>query len=366
MNSKDKILVTGGAGFIGSHIVDALVERGYQVVVLDSLRAPTHDGNLPIWFNKKAEFIKGDVTNKSDWRKALAGVSDVFHLAGYMDFRPDFSTYYNTNTSSTALLYEVIAEKKLPVQRIIVASSQAVYGEGKYSCQQCGLVYPLSRPREQLERGEWDIRCPKDGSIMAYLLGSEDDHTIQGNPYSVSKRGLEQTTVFLGRYLSIPSYALRYTIVHGPRQSLRHFYSGALRQFVAMALSGKPMTMHEDGRQTRDFVHIQDVVDAHMMILENEEIPSGIYNLGSGRTTHVNELAEMVARKVGVPFRPEYPGMFVVGNARHSVEDISKLATYGWKPKCTLEDNVSDYLEWVRSYPEALSVMEKSLKEIQL
>lgn len=365
MNRKEKVLVTGGAGFIGGHVVDELLNRGYEVVVMDLLGPPTHEGELPEWFNNKAEFIRGDVRDKADWARALMGVTYVFHLAGYMDFRLDFSTYYGTNTLSTALLYEVIAEKKYPIKKIIVASSQAVYGEGTYRCPKCGLVYPTSRPVEQLRRGEWDIKCPLDGSAMASVLGKEDDITIQGGPYSISKRSLEQTALFLGNYLSIPSYVLRYTIVHGPRQSFRHFYSGALRQFVAMLLTNKPLVIHEDGKQRRDFIHINDVVNAHIHILEHNSISSGIYNVGSGRGASVNELAEMVARKMGEPFKPEYPGLFVIGNARHSVEDITKLMSYGWKPTRSLEDNVADYLEWINKCPNALAVLKSSMEEMK-
>jgi len=361
---KGKVLVTGGAGFIGGHLVDELIKRGYPVVVMDSLSEPTHDGSLPKWFNKNAEFKKGDVREKKDWIEALDGITYVFHLAGYMDFRMDFSTYYNVNTSSTALLYEVIAEKKYPIKKIIVASSQGVYGEGKYNCEKCGVVYPSPRTIEQLQKGKWEILCPVHGTKMKDLLQNEEDLTIQSNPYSISKRGLEQTMIFLGQYLSIPSYALRYTIVHGSRQSLRHFYSGALRQFVTMALSGKLIIMHEDGKQKRDFVHIDDVVDAHITVLEKDIIPSGIYNIGSGRGTLVSELAETVAKIVGVPFNPQYPGLFLVGNSRHSVVDISKLTAYGWKPKHALEDNILDYVRWIKNFPNALGILEKNMSEM--
>jgi dTDP-L-rhamnose 4-epimerase len=366
MATKGKVLVTGGAGFIGGHLVDELIRTGYDVVVLDHLGLPTHDGTLPIWFHKEAVFIRGDVRNKSDWINALEGIDYVFHLAGYMDFRMDFSTYYETNTVSTALLYEVIAEKKFPIKKIICASSQAIYGEGKYHCEQCSFVYPESRKIEQLQKGEWEVKCPIHGSVMESISGSEQDTTLPTNPYSISKRGLEQTMLYLGNYLSIPSYALRYSIVHGPRQSFRHFYSGALRQFSAMVLSGKRIIMHEDGEQKRDFVHIVDVVSAHMVILEHSSIPSGVYNIGSGRTTLVRDLAETVARVAGTSFDPDYPGLFLVGNARHSVEDVSKLMSYGWKPIKTLEDNVSDYIAWVKNYPNAFSVLEESLSELNV
>ncbi len=171
---KDLVLVTGGAGFIGGHLVDALIRDGYRVRALDHLAPPVHNGRLPEWFNKKAEFIKGDVCLKSDWVRALRGVSYVFHLAAYMDFHPDFSAFITTNVASAALLYEVIREKKYPVRKVIVASSQSVYGEGKYLCQKHGVVYARSRQETDLSAGRWNVCCPHDGMIMKYLPEQED------------------------------------------------------------------------------------------------------------------------------------------------------------------------------------------------
>ncbi len=222
---KGLVLVAGGAGFIGSHLVDALILRGYRVRVLDNLCRPSHNGKLPEWFNKKAEFVKGDVREKKDWEKALRGASHVFHLAAYMDYHLDFSAYVDTNTKSAALLYEVIVEKKLPVKKVILASSQAVYGEGKYECPRHGEVYALPRDEKQLREKNWECQCWCGKKFSAILPEKEDDALLPGNPYGISKMMLEKLALNLGKAYDIPTVLVRYSIVHGPRQSFRHFYS---------------------------------------------------------------------------------------------------------------------------------------------
>lgn len=359
------VLVTGGAGFIGGHLVDALLQDGYRVRVLDNLAPPVHDGRLPSWFNKKAQFVKGDVCSKTDLIKALKDVSCVFHLAAYMDFHPDFSTFINTNVTSTALLYEVIREKKYPVKKIIVTSSQSVYGEGKYLCKKHGIIYPQSRCEVDLQRGSWEVRCPQDGALMKYLSEQESDRVFPLNLYGVSKKSLEDVALDLGRLNNIPSVALRYTIVHGPRQTFRHFYSGALRQFAAMALSGEPIRMHEDGQQTRDFVHIEDLIKAHLVVLKDKLADFQIFNIGSGRADKVFDLAKMVAEILNTPFRYELAGIYRVGTARHSVADIGKMKKLGWRPRRALEDNVRDYLAWIKKFPAALKNLSTALKDLE-
>lgn len=365
INKKPEIvLVTGGAGFIGGHLVDVLIRDGYRVRALDHLAPPVHNGRLPEWFNKKAEFIKGDVCLKGDWVRALRGVSYVFHLAAYMDFHPDFSAFITTNVASAALLYEVIREKKYPVRKVIVASSQSVYGEGKYLCKKHGVVYPKERLEADLLAGRWAIRCSQDGTVMRYLPEREDDQLFPLNLYGVSKKSLEDVVLDLGKLNDIPSVALRYTIVHGPRQTFRHFYSGALRQFAVMALAGEPICMHEDGQQIRDFVHIDDLIRAHLLVLKDKRADFQIFNIGSGRADTVFNLAKTVARVLEIPFHYELLGIYRVGTARHSLADIGKIKKLNWRPRHTLEDNVRDYITWIKKYPEAKKYLHKALKDL--
>lgn len=361
--TKDElVLVTGGAGFIGGHLVDALLTEGYRVRVLDSLASPTHNGTLPEWFNKKAEFQHGDVRSKEDWVKALNGVSFVFHLAAYMDFHPDFSTYIDTNAKSVALMYEVIVEKKLPVKKVVVASSQSVYGEGMYHCAKHGLVHPLPRNEAQLKVGNWEMKCPIDGSPLTPVAQKETDTLCPTIPYGISKKAAEELLFCLGRLYGIPSVALRYTIVHGARQSFRHFYSGALRQIAVMALAGQPLELHEDGGQIRDYVNVHDVVDAHFVVLTNPQADFEAFNVGSGHATKVRELAEVIAKEAGVSPVIKTPGLYRLGAPRHSPSDNSKLKKLGWTPTRTLADGVREYIAWIRQFPEAKKFLADTLR----
>jgi dTDP-L-rhamnose 4-epimerase len=361
---KERVLVTGGAGFIGGHLVDALIEKGYSVRVLDILHPVTHNGKLPEWFNKKAEFIKGDVRNKKDWQKALKGISYVFHVAGYMDYRPDFSTYIDTNTKSTALLYEVALEDKIPLKKVIVTSSQSVYGEGKYRCPIHGEQYAKPRDDMRLAKKDWNVYCPC-GKAMEAIAEKEDDQLIPINPYGISKRALEDVALTLGKEYRIPSVALRYAIVHGARQSFRNFYSGALRTFTVQALSGEDISIHEDGMQVRDFVHITDCIDAHLTLMHDPHADYQVFNIGSGRKDTVYDLAKTVAEVIGQPFAPKMTGVYRAETARNSPMDVSKLKKHGWTPRRALRDNVLDYVAWIKQHPEAKKYLHAIMKELK-
>lgn len=365
MHRQETTLVTGGAGFIGSHLVDRLVKEGYAVRVLDNLCPPAHNGKLPSWFNKHAEFILGDVRDKKDWIRALKGVDYVFHLASYMDMFPDFSTYTAVNTGGTALMFETIVEKKYPIKKIIAASSQSVYGEGKYRCKKHGVVYPDIRSTGDLKRHQWEIKCPYDGRYMRPLPEKEDDVLKPIGAYGASKVGLEHTLFSLGRLYQIPSVVLRYSIVQGKHQSFRHFYSGALRAYVVMGLSGGPIFTHEDGKQTRDFVSVHDIVDAHLLVLKSKKANYEAFNVGSGKVTKLIDLAKTVARQFDSPMEVRPSGHFRWSTTRHSPMDISKLKNLGWRPKWTLEDNVKEYISWVSQYPEAKKYLEKTDKDMR-
>ncbi len=354
-------MVTGGVGFIGGHLVERLLKEGYRVRVLDNLAPPTHNGTLPEWFNKEAEFQRGDVRSKEDWIQAIKGVSFVFHLAAYMDFHLDFSTYIDTNAKSTALLYEVIVEKKYPVKKIILASSQSVYGEGSYRCERHGLVYPLPRTEAELQKKAWEPRCPDCGAELAPVSQKETDPLRPTIPYGISKKAAEELLFCLGRLYGIPSVALRYTIVHGARQSFRHFYSGALRQIAVMALAGEDLVLHEDGNQLRDYVNVHDVVDAHLAVLNSPKADFEAFNVGSGKATRVRELAETIAKEVGAATSIQTPGLYRIGAPRHSPSDNAKLRALGWAPKRAIEDGVREYVEWIRKHPEAEGFLRDTL-----
>lgn len=341
-----RVLVTGGAGFIGSHIVDRHLRKGDHVRILDSLEAKVHPRGLPKYVAREAEFIEGSVLDRSLLRRALDGVDVVCHQAAYQDYMPDFSKFLDVNAVGTALLYEVIVEDRLPVQKIVLASSQAVYGEGQYDCKAHGFFLPTPRSQPQLQRGQWEVQCPKCHNPGTPLL-LEEDHINPYNQYAVSKLAEEKIALGLGWLHSIPTVALRYSITQGMRQSLFNQYSGICRIFFSRAMSGLPLIVYEDGRQTRDFVHVQDVMDAYELVLNSEKANYRAFNVGSGKAMSVLEYAEAIAKRLGreVPIRVS--GEYRRGDNRHSVSSISQLRTLEWAPKRTLSDIFDDFLDWV-------------------
>ncbi|MEI6082994.1 MAG: NAD-dependent epimerase/dehydratase family protein [Verrucomicrobiota bacterium] len=337
--SKGLVLITGGAGFIGSHTATELLRAGYRVRLLDNLTPPIHTGDWPDWVPAEAEQIIGDVRNRDDWSRALTGVDAVIHLAAHQDLLPNFSQFFHVNSVGTALLYELIVEKKLPVKKVVVASSQFVYGEGRYQCAKDGEVYPVGR---EPAKGQWEPVCPKCGGVITSLPLLET-HAGPRNQYSIAKYSQELMAVSLGKNYGIPSVALRYSIVQGPYQSFRNAYSGVLRVFTLQMLKGEPASVFEDGRQLRDYVNVADVARANRLVLEDERANYEVFNVGGGQGYTVLEFAGIVS---ATP--PNVTGEYRVGDTRHSVSDITKLQRLGWQPTKTPHDSVRDYVEWIR------------------
>lgn len=341
-----RVLVIGGAGFIGSHLVDRFLAEGYAVRVLDSLDPKIHPHGVPSYLSSKVELLRGDITDRDALEYALRDVDVVSNQAAYQDYMPDFSRFLHVNAVGTALLYEVIVKERLKVKKVIVASSQAVYGEGQYRCARHGKFLARPRGQQQLQEGKWEIPCLECGCETTPDLLSEA-YTNPYNQYAVSKLAQERTALGLGWLHGIPTVALRYSITQGPRQSLFNHYSGICRIFVSRALHGKSLLIYEDGRQTRDFVHVQDVVDANMLVLREDETDFQAFNVGSGRSTSVIEYAHAVRDKVGYPVELEMPGEYRRGDNRHSVSSIASLQAFGWTPRRDLSTILEDFLEWV-------------------
>ena len=342
-----KVLVTGGAGFIGSHTVEALLAKGHRVRIMDSLEPPVHLKGKPDYIPEKAEFILGDVRIKTDWKKALKGIDIVFHFAAYQDYLTDFSKFFDVNSRGTALLYEVAVEKNLPLKKVIIASSQAVYGEGKYECSEDGTVYPGPRSLEQLKRGDWELRCPKCERKIKMQL-TDESRVNPANSYGISKYSQELIGLTLGKRYSIPTICLRYSIVQGARQSPYNLYSGALRAFAVSIHSGKEPLIYEDGMQLRDYVNIEDVVRANLLALEDSRMDYQIYNVGGGRAYTVLELAGIVEMTLKREVKNKASGKFRFGDTRHINSDISKLKALGWQPINPIEKSVGDYVAWLK------------------
>ncbi len=347
-----KVLVTGGAGFIGSHTADLLLDRGHEVRILDSLEPPVHrEKHKPRYICDDVEFIQGEVRNRSDMQKALQGIKAVFHLAAYQDYLTDFSKFASVNEVGTALLYEIIVNERLPIERVILGSSQAVYGEGKYDCPEHGVQYPPPRSLKQLEKGQWGIKCPICGGDVT-PLPTDESMVNPHNQYAVSKYAQELYALTLGRRYEIPTVVLRYSITQGPRQSFHNAYSGILRSFTVRLLNNLPPVIYEDGRQLRDYVYVGNVAQANLLALESNNMSYQAFNVGGSKATTVLEYAKVLLKLIGNNLDPETPGEFRFGDTRHIISDISKLTGLGWELTTPLEDIASEYIKWVKAQPE--------------
>ncbi|MDO8281310.1 MAG: NAD-dependent epimerase/dehydratase family protein [Thermodesulfovibrionia bacterium] len=358
------ILVTGGAGFIGSHTVDRLIGKGHKVRILDNLQKPVHLKGRPDYINKDAEFVLGDVRDKTTLEDALKGVDAVYHFAAYQDYLPDFSTYFHVNSVSTALIYEIIVEKCLPVKKVIVASSQAVLGEGLYSCQEHGELIPDIRLEEQLSKGDWEHHCPHCSQYMKHLATPEENINPQ-NQYAISKYTQEITAINLGKRYGIPSVAMRYSIVQGPRQSFYNAYSGAMRIFSLHLYFDKQPTIYEDGRQNRDYINYLDVVDANLLVLEDDRADYQCFNVGGGKEFTVLDFYEKAQSVTGKRIDPIISKCYRYGDTRHILSDIKKLKSLGWAPKVPIEESISEYWDYLNSQADIEDILDYTEKTMK-
>lgn len=341
-----RILVTGGAGFIGSHTCDRLVELGHDVIVLDALTAPVHRDGKPNYLTPGADLFAGDVRNRDLLANLLRRVDAVYHFAAYQDYLPDFAKFTDVNVTSTALLYEIIVAERLDIGRVVVASSQAAMGEGLYRCPDHGEQTPDMRPESALARSQWDHGCAVCGGPVEMLPTPERVANPQ-NAYGMSKHGQEVVAVNLGRRYGIPTVALRYSIVQGPRQSVYNAYSGACRIFCLHYLLGGAPTLYEDGQAVRDYVNIHDVVDANVLVLTDDRAAGRVFNVGGGTGYTTEQFAEVVRRRYGSDQPGRISGEYRFGDTRHIVSDIDALKQLGWAPKRTPADSVAEYAAWL-------------------
>ncbi|MCK4591705.1 MAG: NAD-dependent epimerase/dehydratase family protein, partial [Candidatus Latescibacteria bacterium] len=291
----------------------------------------------------------------------------VYHLAAYQDYLPDFSTFFQVNTVGTALLYEVAVEKRLELKKVILASSQAVYGEGCYYCSRCDKsIMAQQRTREQLEQGQWDIACCHCGGPGEYVPGREEMANPQ-NQYAISKYSQEQIALNLGYRYQIPTVVMRYSIVQGPRQSFYNAYSGANRIFCLSLYLGKSPPIYEDGQQMRDYANIEDVIDANLLVLDNPQADYQVYNVGGGKAYTVLEFYRIVQNAFDTDIPAQLDGSFRVGDTRHAVSDISRLKALSWQPRWTPEKSVRDYRRYLEEQTDIEDVLEyqnRKMKEL--
>lgn len=342
-----KALVTGGAGLIGSHIVDQLIARGDEVRILDNLSKPTHLLGMPDWVPAQAEFILGDVRNRHDWERALAGVDLVFHQAAAGGFMPEVATYFHTNAVGTALMFEVIRDMPRRPRKVVVASSQAVYGEGKYFCDTCQAPrYPAPRLDDQLIEGRWEMACPVCHNDMR-PIPTDEARVDPRTPYAMSKYAQEMIAINVGRAFGIPTVALRYSVTYGPRQSIFNPYTGVCSIFSTRLLNDLPPVVYEDGQQTRDFVYVEDVARANLLVAGKDEANYQVYNVGTGRPTSVLRFIQLLADLYGKPATTIRRGEFRPGEVRHLFADNSRIRALGWAPTVPLEEGLRRYADWI-------------------
>lgn len=360
--SKGRVLVTGGAGFIGAHTAVALLEAGYDVRVLDALVPPVHATRTPpSWLPKEVDFWRGDVRSKEDVAKALQGVDALIHLAAYQDYLPDFSTFFHVNTVGTAMIYEVAVEQNLPLRKVVVASSQATYGEAAYLCREHGKVMPPPRGEDQLRRADWEVRCADCGGDLE-VIETDESAVNPHNQYAVSKYTQELVALNLGLRYEIPTTCMRYSIVQGPWQSFRNAYSGICRIFTMRVLAGKRPVAFEDGNQLRDYVWVGDVARANLLALEDARTDFNVYNVGGEERHTVLEYGAVVAATIGrEDLLPELRGYYRFGDTRHVVSTSKRLLDLGWAQTRRVPEVVERYVEWAAGQPDAADQLDASL-----
>lgn len=352
----DQILVTGGAGFIGSFLVDALLARGCAVRVYDALVPQVHgpQQEVPAYLHPAAELMRADVRDRAALAEALKGVDVVYHLAaavGVGQSMYQIQHYTEANTLGGAVLLDLLANSRHAVRKMIVASSMSIYGEGRYTCPDCGIVYPRLRLEAQLKARDWEMKCPECGRDVRAVPTDEDKPLYPTSIYAVTKRDHEEMFLCTGLAYGIPAVACRFFNTYGPRQALSNPYTGIMAIFSSRLLNRQPPVIYEDGCQTRDFIHVQDIVQGLLLAMDRPEADNQVLNLGTGTPTSVAEVATLLSRQLtGGEIQPQIANQFRAGDIRHCYADIGKARRLlGFEPRISLHDGIADLLAWVRN-----------------
>ena len=347
-----RALVTGGAGLIGSHLVDLLQAQDWSVRVLDNLEPQTHRDGRPPWLQAAiqngAEFMEGDIRDREVVESALDGIDVVFHQAAYGGYMPEIAKYVAVNSLGTAQLLEIIREKNLGVQKIVVASSQVVYPEGAGECPQHGLVFPALRPVEQLRRGDFSVRCPACQSPTKSVPTPEFAPLGGETVYAITKVDQEKLVLAWGRQVGIPTVALRYSCTFGPRQSIFNPYTGVIAIFCTRLLNSLQPVIYEDGEQTRDFSFVEDIARANFLAATSDQLDGKAVNVGSGRAITIKRVAELISDALQIRLAPIVNREFRPGEMRHLISDTTLIRNAGYAPAVNLEEGIERYLEWIR------------------
>ncbi len=365
-----RVLVTGGAGFIGSHMVDLLVERGYKVRVFDNLEPQVHgpSGQPPAYLSREAEFIKGDVLDRDALRRAMEGCDAIIHDAAMVGVgQSQYQIYRYTlgNTLGTANLLDILVSEKTSIERLLVASSMSIYGEGLYRRPSDGRdVHVHLRPDSQLEKKDFELRDPHTGETLTAVPTPESKPLVCTSVYALNKRDQEDYALLVGRSHKISTVACRFFNVYGTRQSLSNPYTGVAAIFSSRLKNGNAPLIYEDGGQSRDFINVRDLVEAKLFLLENPKANLEAYNLCTGKATSVLEVARLLAKLMGRPeIEPQIPMSFRSGDIRHCIGDPSRLAALGWRAKIAFEDGMRELVKWSETV-EAVDDVDKAHREL--
>lgn len=369
------VLITGGAGFIGSNIARKLINKGYGVTVLDSLSEQIHGANpektSPLYqsIKDKVNFIHGDVNNREDWENALADVDYVIHLAaetGTGQSMYEIKKYVDTNIGGTALLLDILTNTKHHVKRVVVAESRAIYGEGKYHCPKCGDVYPLERKDEDMAKGNFECKCPKCGGEVELVATTEDSAIHPSSVYGIAKQVQGQLVHLVCKSIGVESVSFRYQNVYGPGQSLSNPYTGILSIFSTRIKNGNGLNIFEDGKETRDFVYIDDVVDATILGMEVPQANGHVFNIGTGVATDVFTVANTLCEKYNTQVPIAVSGNYRLGDIRHNYADITAARNIlGFEPKWSFSDGIEQFCKWVNEQEVQEDNYEASIEEMK-
>jgi dTDP-L-rhamnose 4-epimerase len=349
MKGSRRALVTGGAGLIGSHVADLLLREGWKVRVLDNIEPQTHRRGKPAWISDEVEFVQADLRDRDIIATALGEIDLVFHQAAYGGYMPEIAKYVHVNSFGTAQMLEVIREKNLPIKKIIVASSQAVYSEGAGVCPEHGLVFPNVRSLEQLRNGDWSVRCPICHAVTTSVPTPENTPIGGETVYGLTKVDQEKLVLLWGKQVGIPTIALRYSCTYGPRQSIFNPYTGVIAIFCTRLLNNLPPVLYEDGEQTRDFSFVEDIARANLLAAQTDKLDGLPVNVGSGRGVPIREIAERISDALDIHIAPEVNGEFRPGEMRHLTSDTTRVRAAGYEPQVDLATGLARYLDWIRS-----------------
>lgn len=347
------VLVTGGAGFVGSHLVDGLLAAGHDVRVLDNFTAQVHGQSVPGYLPPEVELVRGDMRDAAAVCTALEGVEVVFHLAaavGVGQSMYEISHYMGTNSQGTAILLQELLNRKNRIEKLVLASSMSIYGEGKYLCLRCGELAPPLRSPRQLASKQWETMCAHCGEVLTPIPTDEGKPLQCSSIYALSKKDQEEMCLLYGRTYGLPVVALRYFNIYGPRQALSNPYTGVAAIFASRLLNGNAPLVFEDGRQMRDLVSVKDIVHANLLAMDRSEADGLAINIGSGAPVSIREVAVELAHALRTEVDPDLTGKYRAGDIRHCFADISLAKKMlGFEPCVQFAEGIRDLVHWLQS-----------------